>query len=204
MIYSAPTTRKMLSFYFLDYHNTPPIPEGKALPTWLRVELFLLAGGLYFDWNDHQAVCDFLGIHPAGADEMEHWADIPGGAQDGLDCEASNAVAEQKPKIAQRFTTRPLTFLQEWLSIRRRGQDFAHSPMGYIAQGKPLQGNHPFFHEGDLEPLNMGPGGSHPKKEDSGDHFSASTSSPSEMECTEGESSSSWADDIIGVTPASD
>src|SRR3954471_2268109 len=46
---------------------------------------------------------------------------------------------------AQSFTTKPLTFLQEWLAVRRKGQDFVHTPMGQVCQGKPLLENHPFF-----------------------------------------------------------
>jgi hypothetical protein len=38
-----------------------------------------------------------------------------------------------------------LTFMQEWLSLRRKGQDFAQTPMGYICQGKVLKADHPFF-----------------------------------------------------------
>jgi hypothetical protein len=43
------------------------------------------------------------------------------------------------------FTRKPLTFLQEWLALRRKGQDFSHSPMGFICQGQRLLENHPFF-----------------------------------------------------------
>ena len=31
---------------------------------------------------------------------------------------------------APKFLRKPLTFLQEWLAIRRKQQDFAHTPMG--------------------------------------------------------------------------
>ncbi|KAK2757274.1 hypothetical protein FQN54_004788 [Arachnomyces sp. PD_36] len=36
-------------------------------------------------------------------------------------------------------------FLQEWLALRRQGQDISHTPMGYICQGWKLRGDHPFF-----------------------------------------------------------
>jgi len=44
------------------------------------------------------------------------------------------------------FTRKPLTFLQELLALRQKGQDFSHSPMGFICQGQRLPENHPFFH----------------------------------------------------------
>jgi hypothetical protein len=43
------------------------------------------------------------------------------------------------------FTSKPLSFMAEWLSMRRKGADFAHSPMGLISQGKPLHAGHSFF-----------------------------------------------------------
>jgi hypothetical protein len=35
--------------------------------------------------------------------------------------------------------------VHEWLALRRKGQDFEHTPMGFITTGKPLTENHPFF-----------------------------------------------------------
>jgi hypothetical protein len=35
--------------------------------------------------------------------------------------------------------------VHEWLSLRRKGQDFEHTPMGFVTTGKPLTENHPFF-----------------------------------------------------------
>ena len=29
--------------------------------------------------------------------------------------------------------------------MRRKGQDFVHTPMGHVCQGKPLAASHPFF-----------------------------------------------------------
>jgi hypothetical protein len=54
----------------------------------------------------------------------------------------------KKQTITTSFSPRPLTFLQEWLAIRRHGQDFIHTPMGFITQGKALQASHPFFGKG--------------------------------------------------------
>jgi hypothetical protein len=38
-----------------------------------------------------------------------------------------------------------LLFLQEWLALRRHGQDISHTPMGYVCQGCRIHHNHPFF-----------------------------------------------------------
>lgn len=42
-------------------------------------------------------------------------------------------------------TTRLVGFLIEWLSLRRKGQDILHTPMGYVCQGRPLNSEHAFF-----------------------------------------------------------
>ncbi|EGX46168.1 hypothetical protein AOL_s00110g332 [Orbilia oligospora ATCC 24927] len=43
------------------------------------------------------------------------------------------------------FTGKPLSFLQEWVTLKRKGQDFLHTPMGYHCQSKALLKSHPFF-----------------------------------------------------------
>ena len=35
--------------------------------------------------------------------------------------------------------------MHEWLALRRNGQDFEHTPIGFVTAGKPLTENHPFF-----------------------------------------------------------
>jgi hypothetical protein len=52
---------------------------------------------------------------------------------------------DRRTRQMQSFTTKPLTFLQEWLALRRKGQDFTHTPMGYVCQGRSLIENHHFF-----------------------------------------------------------
>jgi hypothetical protein len=55
-------------------------------------------------------------------------------------------VAPRKPADGgATFSTMPLTCMQEWLSIRRHGQDFVQTPMGFLTQGKTLQKEHAFF-----------------------------------------------------------
>ncbi|KAE8368446.1 hypothetical protein BDV27DRAFT_167987 [Aspergillus caelatus] len=38
-----------------------------------------------------------------------------------------------------------LNFLQDWLTLRRQGQDISHTPMGYVCQGTRLRSDHPCF-----------------------------------------------------------
>jgi hypothetical protein len=41
--------------------------------------------------------------------------------------------------------TKTTSFLLEWLSLRRKGQDIMHTPIGYICQGRSLHSEHAFF-----------------------------------------------------------
>jgi hypothetical protein len=38
-----------------------------------------------------------------------------------------------------------LSFIFEWISLRRKGQDIMHTPVGYVCQGRPLNSEHAFF-----------------------------------------------------------
>jgi hypothetical protein len=67
IVYSAPTTKKMLHFNNLTFHATPPLPPGFQAPIWLKVQLGIIAGRLYFEWNEYKELRIFLGL----ADEDE-------------------------------------------------------------------------------------------------------------------------------------
>ncbi|KAF7562130.1 hypothetical protein G7046_g2016 [Stylonectria norvegica] len=150
LIYSAPITRKMLEFNDLTYYSIPPLsPQWKA-PEWLRLELGIFAGRLYFDWSEYESTCTLLGIEEGASEEIEAAIAMMDGTADG---DLPESLTEEKApqpdphKLAQR----PLTFMQEWLAIRRRGQDFEHTPMGFVSQGKSLHQGHVFFDQMDKE-----------------------------------------------------
>lgn len=42
-------------------------------------------------------------------------------------------------------TNDTISFILEWLSLRRRGQDIMHTPLAYVCQGRPLDVEHAFF-----------------------------------------------------------
>lgn len=123
IVYAAPVTRRMLHFNGLTYHATPPLPVGFQPPTWLTVELGIFSGRLHFDWHEYTELLSYLGL-----------------TQDLT-----------KDPEAQSFAAKPLTFLHEWIDVRRKGQDFEHTPMGFITTGKPLTENHAFFQTSDNE-----------------------------------------------------
>lgn len=169
LIYSAPITRKMLHFGDMNFYSIPPLASDWVAPMWLRVELGVFSGRLYFDWSEYEPLCTFLGIEEGAVteDELGELATM-----DGIS-EAEHVYQPAETQVPnegiKRLTDKPLTFIQEWLDVRRRGQDFVHSPMGFVSQGKLLQENHAFFNQatGDLgEPdLPIAPARYQPREE---------------------------------------
>ncbi|KAM0427773.1 hypothetical protein ACHAPT_007229 [Fusarium lateritium] len=152
LIYSAPITRKMLHFNDLKFYSLPPLPSDWHAPTWLQVELGLYSGRLYFEWGEYEQMCSLLGIQEGLSlmDEPSLDAMVDGAADEDLaqDGVQAQAQAQKDSSLSEhKLAQSPLTFLQEWLALRRRGQDFAHSPMGFVSQGKSLREDHVFFNQ---------------------------------------------------------
>ncbi|KAH9220688.1 hypothetical protein DL95DRAFT_519962 [Leptodontidium sp. 2 PMI_412] len=128
--YAAPITRKMLHFNDLGYYTVPGLPSEWKAPLWLCTELGIYAGRLYFEYSEYSGILSFLG---RGSEVLKREEN------------------REEVKTHKAFTRKPLAFLQEWLAVRRKGQDFAETPMGYICQGKQLSENHPFFRKREAE-----------------------------------------------------
>lgn len=123
MTYAAPVTKNMLHFNGLLYYVIPPLPLNYAVPDWLSVKLGLFAGRLYMSFAECAAVKKHLRL-------------------------ADNSNAENLQSSSEHVevsTTNPVNFFLDWLTIRRKGQDIMHTPMGYIFQGRLLHQGHPFF-----------------------------------------------------------
>lgn len=58
--YAAPITRAMVSFNQLRYYSLPPIPLNVKFPAWLKVELGILAGRLYTDYEEWKLMGDYI------------------------------------------------------------------------------------------------------------------------------------------------
>jgi hypothetical protein len=150
LTYAAPVTRKMLHFNNLGYYAVPTMPTGWKAPTWLTIELGIFAGRLYFEFEEYGDLCKYLGLDEDDAKLPETSNDAVPSTElhrtDGAADDAANGAEKDKSvPQAPSFTANPLAFLQEWLAIKRKGQDFAHTPMGYLCHGKLLTASHPFF-----------------------------------------------------------
>ncbi|KAF7931332.1 hypothetical protein BELL_0384g00070 [Botrytis elliptica] len=149
LTYAAPTTRKMLiNFNDLRYYAIPALSKDWIAPSWLLVQLGIFSGALYFEYSQYEYLRGFLGfgIQKTMEELQEDCLEEDGHVIDGKATENGNG----KDQTSVGFTSRPLTFLQEWLSVRRKGQDFSHTPMGYVCQGKVLTETHPFFSKNEL------------------------------------------------------
>ena len=138
----------MLQFNNLTYYCVHSMPSAWKAPQWLTVELGFFAGRLYFEYEEYNDLRAYLGLQDCyqGPEMEDTWSPtearpIEDIAAISLD-DPSSLTYRPRPKT---FTTKPLQFLQDWLALRRRGQDFTHTPMGYVCQDKPLNANHAFF-----------------------------------------------------------
>ncbi|KAF3286586.1 hypothetical protein TWF970_008438 [Orbilia oligospora] len=105
------------------FFTIPPISEDWSPPTKLSIELGIVAGRLYFTYEHSNAIKEYL----------------------NLDDEEANQEKSQAKAMVLAF--RPLEFLREWLMLKRKGQDFLHTPMGYLCQSKVLSQTLAFFKE---------------------------------------------------------
>jgi hypothetical protein len=138
LTYAAPVTRKMLHFNDLKYYATPSLPRDYRVPTWLQIEVGFFSGRLYFEWHEYEGILEFLGLRNAAAAAVK---------EQSPDSKAANVgdVTTASKMSHETFTAKPLLFLQDWISERRKIQDWSSSPMGFIVAGKKLHSHHPFF-----------------------------------------------------------
>jgi len=134
--YAAPITRAMLVFDSLQFYAIPNLPDNWRAPAWLVRDLGLFSGRLYFDFQEQSRVLyEALGLPPpvpaliklpTSLTELDLWHEFP--------FRESQVDRRQEP-----FSTAPLLFMQEWLAIRRKGQDFSQTMMGELCRGRRLE-----------------------------------------------------------------
>lgn len=148
LTYAAPVTRQMCHFDQLKYYAVPTLPSDWIAPSWLRVELGIFSGRLYFEYSEYDQILQFLGLQESGAGKK---SDEDGSSDESPD---ENGLTKEKEistsTNVEVFSRKPLAFLQEWLALRRRGQDFQETPMGFVCQGKPLFESQHFFRQPDI------------------------------------------------------
>jgi hypothetical protein len=119
--YAAPVTETMLHFNQLSYLTLPPLPENYKVPEWLSIELGIFAGRLYLEYHEVQPLSEYLHL-------IE-----------------SSKIPQQANTLSASFASNPVEFVLEWISLRRKGQDVMHTPVGYVLQGRALSEDLHFF-----------------------------------------------------------
>lgn len=126
--YAASITRSMVELGSLGYLVLPPLPIlGSGIPDWVRIEIGILSGRLYFGFSEYQSMDEYFRNLDDGAVNNIVQHDGPG--EDAAGARSANTRG----------------FILEWLTLRRGGQDISHTPMGYVCQRRPLKEDHPFF-----------------------------------------------------------
>jgi hypothetical protein len=75
IVYAAPVTRRMLPFNDLNYCAVPPLPTDFKAPSWLKIQLGIFAGRLYFGWDEYHPMLEYLGVgNTTGFNEEQFWA----------------------------------------------------------------------------------------------------------------------------------
>ncbi|KAI2636101.1 hypothetical protein GGS21DRAFT_543015 [Xylaria nigripes] len=119
--YAAPVTKNMMTFNTFRYYSFPALPTEYYFPEWFRIEIGIVAGRLYVESTEHSSIIRFLGIDSAAPDESSDGQPEP----ETTDVEAPVQFAEN-----------PVSFLLDWLTLRRKTNDIMHTPMGYICRGQ--------------------------------------------------------------------
>lgn len=124
--FSAPVAPWMRDQYHLKLFAEPSLPEGYSLPTTTLLEIHVLAGSTYLDFDLCQALKQYLDVIAEDEDvEMMDVAD----AEDGM---AMACRVEQAD-----FAEDPADFLLNWLALRHSG-DIHHTPVGKVCLGEHL------------------------------------------------------------------
>ncbi|CAK7230005.1 hypothetical protein SCUCBS95973_007427 [Sporothrix curviconia] len=139
--YAAPVTRGMLDFSSLKFYSFPRLPEDYIFPVWLPVEMGILAGRLYMEFDEATDMSQYLlGQGVAKVKTFVDDDDVDDDDDETAEAKKTKAAAEPEP-----FCASPATFLLEWLPLRRTAQDVLHTPAACVCQERPLRPDHAFF-----------------------------------------------------------
>ncbi|KAH9056705.1 hypothetical protein EDB87DRAFT_1793974 [Lactarius vividus] len=126
-IYAPRVTASMRSFSDLAFYTIPDSPTNEwTAPPYLRIELNLFAGQLYFDSKEqYQRVCALLALHMAhpGAKRVEVDGFVPPAYRTG----------EKSP-----FSVSVISMFKKLTGLRRKGMGFGGTDLGRVLDARPL------------------------------------------------------------------
>ncbi|KAF5691719.1 hypothetical protein FCIRC_297 [Fusarium circinatum] len=132
LTYTSPFTRSLLDVGTLAYFPVPTPKKGLVIPSWLSIEIGIMAGRLYLPYDQYTQLRSCL-----NADERaEHLASMD---------DAHRSRKHILPNFGILSPQSLSKFLSEWISYRSQSSDITHTPMGYLTGNRDLPDNHPFF-----------------------------------------------------------
>jgi hypothetical protein len=105
LTYAAPVTRTMLHFSDLEYYSVPSLPKNWEAPMWLRVELGIFAGRLYFDHLEYNCLLQYLGMREDVSKLEEKETEDFSPQNDGTDDDSEEAAKDDKTRRFKASTT---------------------------------------------------------------------------------------------------
>jgi hypothetical protein len=132
LTYTAPLTRSLLEVGTLAYYPVPTPKKEFAIPSWLSIEIGLMAGRLYLPYHQYTQLRNCLEV-----DERAY----PSLALDEFLRRRKHIL----PNLGILSIKQLAKFRTEWIAHRSRSSDIMHTPMGYLIQNRDLPENHPFF-----------------------------------------------------------
>lgn len=140
LVYAAPFAKSMLHFNSLDFYAYPTLPENHRFPSTLKIELGLLSGRLFFTYEEYTEILRYFGHNETGHNDPNK------------NTESLSTIPPEKPRTQENNF---LIFLQQWLTMTRKGREFSHTPMGYVCQNRRLDRNHALFVDRTVEVNNV-------------------------------------------------
>ncbi|KLO86343.1 Uncharacterized protein LW93_11117 [Fusarium fujikuroi] len=131
LTYTSPCTRSLLEVGTLAYYPVPTPKNELVIPSWLSIEIGLMAGRLYLPYDQYTQLRSCLKV-----DER---------VEPVVMDDAHRSRKYILPNFGILGPQSLSKFLSEWISYRSRSSDITHTPMGYLIENRDLPDNHPFF-----------------------------------------------------------
>ncbi|KAF4435229.1 very large low complexity [Fusarium acutatum] len=132
LTYTSPFTRSLLEVGTLSYYPVPTPKKELVIPSWLSIEIGLMAGRLYIPYDQYMQLRSCLIF-----DERAEASVIKDDAHRSRKHILPNFGILNPQSLSK--------FLTEWIIHRSRSSDIMHTPMGYLIENRDLPENHPFF-----------------------------------------------------------
>ncbi|KAF5593544.1 uncharacterized protein FSUBG_9779 [Fusarium subglutinans] len=132
LTYTSPFTRSLLEVGTLAYYPVPTPKKELVIPSWLSIEIGIMAGRLYLSYDQYTQLRNCLMVDERAEPSVN------------MD-DAHRSRKHILPNFGILSPQSLSRFLNEWISYRSQSSDITHTPMGYLIGNRDLSDNHPFF-----------------------------------------------------------